>query len=34
MHYVGMDCHITPSISQFVNDAGRLVKSCKVTPPL
>ena len=30
MHYVGMDCHITTLDFAVVNDAGRLVKSCKV----
>ena len=30
MHYVGMDCHITTLDFAVVDDAGRLVKSCKV----
>ena len=31
MHYIGMDCHITTLDFAVVNDAGRLVKSCKVS---
>ena len=30
MHYVGMDCHITTLDFAVINDACRLVKSCKV----
>ena len=30
MHCIGMDCHITTLDFAVVNDAGRLVKSCKV----
>jgi hypothetical protein len=30
MYYVGTDCHVTTLDFAVVNDAGRLVKSCKV----
>ena len=30
MHYIWIDCHITTLDFAVVNDAGRLVKSCKV----
>ena len=30
MHYIGMDTHISNLDFAVVNDAGRLVKSCKV----
>jgi hypothetical protein len=30
MQYIGMGCHITDLDFAVVNDAGRLVKSCKV----
>jgi hypothetical protein len=30
MHYVGMDRHITTLDLAMVDNAGRLVKSCKV----